>query len=41
LVQDRIERSCDFAKKNTHRRPSRQTMSAGLDGRRIFVRTLG
>jgi len=29
------------AKKNSHRRPSRQTGSAGLDGRRICTRTLG
>jgi hypothetical protein len=36
-----LRRSCAFAKKNTHRRPSRQTTSAGLDGRRICTRTLG
>ena len=30
-----------FAKKNTHRRPSHQTKSDGLDGRRICTRTLG
>ena len=27
LVQNRTERSCDFAKKNTHRRPSRSEIS--------------